>query len=217
MIDTKDIRFFNQRSEIFNAIAFPLLHLFVLFMMYKLLYFLSLAGHIADLSQFKQWDSFWYASIAENGYQYSHTEASNSGFFPLFPYMWKLLWKITGSGVKGICILNLVIFLLGMLMLKEAFKFPWSYFMLFLSIPSNFFMYVPYSEAAFFFFSAVMLAGLKKNNRWMILTGLFFSSLARPTALFFIPAIICMEIFSFENFKKFFRNIFIGFSVSSPS
>jgi len=75
------------------------------------------------------------------------------------------------------------------------------------------FMYVPYTEAAFFFFSSVMLLGLKQNNQWMILTGLFFASLTRPTAVFFIPAIICMEMFSYENIRKFLKNVLLYSSV----
>ncbi len=196
-----------------RPVLVPLFHLGVLFLVYKLLLFLTLIHSISDMGHYKRWDSYWYSSIAEVGYEYSDTKASNSGFFPMFPYIWKFLWKITGSGISGMCYLNIAIFFSGMLILKKAFKFSYAYFLLFVSIPSNMFMYIPYTEAAFFLFSSIMLAGLKTKNQVMILSGLFLASLTRPTAVFFIPAIICMEYFSFENWKKFSKNVLVYSSI----
>jgi len=208
---------FNELKKYFSfskPFLLFLLHLSVLFMVYKLMVFLSIIAPIPNLGLLKKWDAFWYLSITENGYQYNATDVSNSGFFPLFSYIWKIIWDITGSEVHPIIYFNLIIFYVGMLMLKKAFNFSLTYFLLFISVPSNMFMYVPYTEATFFFFSALMLAGLKKNNQWMILIGLFFASLTRPTAVFFIPAIICMEVFAFDNIKKSLKNILLYSSVS---
>jgi hypothetical protein len=55
-------------------------------------------------------------------------------------------------------------------------------------------MYCAYTESLFFLFSSLILCGLKKENNKLILSGLLLASLTRPTALFFIPAIIVTEM-----------------------
>lgn len=189
-----------------KVILVPCFHLAIIYSVYELLVLGSFITRM-DLFHFKQWDAYWYASIAEQGYQFSETKASNCAFFPLFPYVWKILWKIMNAGVDGVCLFNTLTFLAGMLILKKAFGFSWSYFLVFVSIPSNIFMYVPYSEATFFFFSSLILAGLKTNKKSMVFTGLFLASLTRPSATFFIPAILAMEIMSFVSIKSFIKNI----------
>lgn len=91
----------------------------------------------------------------------------------------------------------------------KYFDFETSKVLLFISIPSGIFFFLPYSESIFFLFSAILLIGLKTNNRALILAGLFFSSLTRATAMFFIPAIIIMEISNSEKIidKKAILNI----------
>jgi hypothetical protein len=193
----------------FAPLTVPLFHLGMVFIVYKFLVGISLVTRMADPVQLRQWDSYWYESIAEKGYQYSNTEASNSGFFPFFSFLWKVLWELTGSHIRAICLFNLFAFFTGALLLKKAFQFSYPYFLLFLSIPANMFMYVPYTEAVFFFFSALILSGLKMKNQKMVVIGLLFASLTRPTALFFIPAIVCMEFFAFTGIRTFLKNIVI--------
>jgi len=189
-----------------TPILVPALHIVILFTAYELL---VLSGFITRIDPFllKQWDACWYADIAEHGYRFSALQQSNTAFFPLFPYIWKLLWKLTGTGITGICIYNLSMFTAGMLILKKAFNFSWAYFLLFASVPSNMFIYVPYSEATFFFFSSLILAGLKTQRTQLLVTGLFFASLARPSAAFFIPAIILMELLHFGNRRDFVKRL----------
>jgi hypothetical protein len=176
-------------------------------LVYKLLALSGLISVLQPMELFflKQWDAWFYASIAQEGYRYSWTEASNSGFFPLFPYLWKLAWKVADAGVPGICMLNAAIFFAGMLVLKRTYRFSWPYFFLFVSVPANMFMLVPYSEACFFLSSAVMLYGMKTDRPALALAGLFFASLSRPTATFFIPAVICAELFHFSDLRTFLK------------
>lgn len=180
-------------------------HLVLVYLIYQLLLLGSFITSI-DVYHFKQWDAYWYAGIAKDGYQFSETQPSNTAFFPMFPYLWKALWKISNAGVGQICLFNALAFLAGMLVLKKAFQFSWAYFLLFVSVPSNMFIYVPYSEAIFFFFSAITLAGFKTDSKVMIMGGLFLASLARPSAAFFIPAILSMEVLNYKDFKTFLKN-----------
>lgn len=187
-------------------------HVVMMFVVYRLEFLISYITEV-DPYYLRDWDAFWYASIAEHGYLYDEAKASNSGFFPLFPYEWKLLWKLTDAGVAGVCLFNFAMFFSGMIVLRKAFDFSWMYVLVFISIPSNIFMYVPYTEATFFFFSALVLAGLKGGNNYLVVTGLFFAALTKPTALFFIPALICMEILTAENRSIFFKRVALFCSV----
>ncbi|PBQ32520.1 hypothetical protein CNR22_12295 [Sphingobacteriaceae bacterium] len=201
----------NNQKNLLHYISFflmPCLHLLILFLVYKLF---LLSGFITVIDPFylKKWDAGLYATIAEHGYKFEANKAGNTAFFPLFPYTWKVLWKIFGAGVEGLCIYNFIAFSLGMLILKKTLDFSWWYFLFFISIPSNIFMYVPYSEATFFFFSALVLAGLKSSNKPMVVVGLFFASMTRPSGAFFIPAIFAMELLLFEDIKSFLKNVLI--------
>lgn len=40
----------------------------------------------------------------------------------------------------------------------------------------------------------------------MIMGGLFLASLTRPSAVFFIPAIISMEVLHYKDIKTFLKN-----------
>lgn len=98
-------------------------HLILVYLIYQLLLLGSFISSI-DVYHFKQWDAYWYAGIAKDGYRFSETKPSNTAFFPMFPYLWKALWKISNAGVGLICVFNTLLFLAGMLVLKKHFNFP---------------------------------------------------------------------------------------------
>src|SRR3954469_19968779 len=103
-------------------LVMPLLHLVTLYLTYELVVMVFDWNRVT-IFFFKEWDAFWYADIAGRGYLFFRDRPSNSGFFPFFPYMWKALWKITGSGVEGVCAVNTLLFFSGMLVLKQSFRF----------------------------------------------------------------------------------------------
>jgi hypothetical protein len=57
-----------------------------------------------------------------------------------------------------------------------------------------FFLYVPYTESLFFLFSCMILIGLKNKSVLLVVLGVFLSALIRPTAIFLIPACLCLQI-----------------------
>lgn len=169
-------------------------HVFCLILVF---HFLSFQDFFKGIGSFKQWDAFWYEKIAVNGYEYSYTEPSNSGFFPMFSY----IWKYSGLSTIGISLLNFILFIAGMLFIKKAVNLTNSMFLLALSVPSMMFMYVPYTEAIFFFSSSLFLYGISTNKNAAIYCGLLIASLTRPTAIFFIPSILFMELMINKNKK----------------
>lgn len=135
--------------------------------------------------KFHQWDTGWYDNIRINGYKYSESEQSNSGFFPLFPY----LWKWSGLSVFGITLFNLSATTAGLILLFKEFNFKKSELLLGISMPSMFFLFVPYTESLFFLFTTLFLIGIKRSNLYLTLLGLLLASLTRSTGIFFLPAI----------------------------
>lgn len=190
-----------------------MLHALAVFAIYELLVLTQVISRF-DVYHFKTWDATIYASIAENGYAYSDTVATNSGFYPLFPYIWRLVKMVTGGGWAAICILNFLMFATGTVILKKIFTLSRWQFLFLLSVPSCMFMLVPYSEATFFLFSTVVIAGLKSGNRAMAWTGLLLASLTRPAGVFFIPAIIISELLSQALPRQAIRNMLV--LVSAP-
>src|SRR5258705_3261931 len=68
---------------------------------------------------FLHFDASWYNDIKENGYVYKADAQSNSGFYPAFPF----LWKVTQLPPAGISIFNAIIFLFSFFLLARAFDF----------------------------------------------------------------------------------------------
>lgn len=192
-------RLFTNSSYL--AVVLPGFHVAAIFLIYHLLVFLFDVPHMS-IFQFKAWDAWWYTSIAEKGYVFSAEEPSNVAFYPFFPYLWKALWKFTGAGVEGVCLFNACSFFAGLLMLRGIFGFSWWYFLFFAAIPSNMFMLVPYTEALFFLFCTLFIVGLEKKNLALQLCGLFLASLTRPTAYFFFPALVLMELFCSDSLRQ---------------
>src|SRR5579872_300456 len=108
-----------------------------------LIYLLNLFFYPSILNQesFLHWDAEHYYWIKNNGY-----EGFRVAFFPLFP----MLWKVTSLSIYGVVLFNALLFLLSFYFLARLFSLPPLHILLYLSIPSFFFFYLPYSESVFF-------------------------------------------------------------------
>lgn len=167
-----------------------LFYISLFFFAYWSFYLFNLFAEHPTKENLCNWDAYWYHKIKTGGYQFSWDEPSSSAFFPLFPYVWRLLHL----NPFGICVFNFAIYLAGLIILFRHLKLSVSHIFLFMSVPSSMFFFLPYTESLFFLFCAIFLAGLRTGNNKLVITGLFLSSLTRATAMFFIPAIIIMEL-----------------------
>ena len=149
-----------------------------------------------DPKNFLNWDAGHYHFIKENGY-----EGPRVAFFPLFP----LIWKFLSLNRYGISILNAAIFLASFYLLIQNLKIRRKREMLlYLSIPSFIFFYLPYSESLFFLASVLMILGLKNNKTYWVYLGLFIAVLTRPAFTLFIPA-LCITEFLNKRPKVYLR------------
>lgn len=188
---------FHGKRMQFVVAAFGFIILFVC-AYFALLFFGGVTG-VPNNTNLIVWDAFYYHSIKEGGYSYYWYMASNSAFFPFFSYLWRLLHLNS----IGISVFNLSLFLYSLYLLYTTFSINIRYVFIFISLPAAIFFYVPYTESLFFFFCTLFLIGLVKGNLKLIFIGLLLASITRATALFFVPAIIFMEVFS--SAKPFFN------------
>lgn len=161
----------------------------ILFLISQLYY-----PELLRVQNFLNWDAEHYHWIKKNGY-----EGFRIAFFPLFP----TIWKILSCGVYGIVIINALVFLLSYYFLSKLLNLNTLEVLLYLSIPSCIFYYLPYTESLFFATSTLIIYGVKKEKNSLILIGIFLCALTRPSFIFLIPAIILSELFYKKiNFKS---------------
>jgi hypothetical protein len=75
----------------------------------------------AAFGTWHRWDALWYSSIAEHGYQYAgEREATNVGFFPLFPLVNGAIMRVTGLPVEvsGAIVSTLITFVACLVLYK---------------------------------------------------------------------------------------------------
>ena len=137
------------------------------------------------------WDAEWYTSIRAHGYFFRPDAKSSVAFFPLFP----LLWRGSHLGALGISLLNLALAVGAGVLLWLGLRLRPAAVVLFTALPSSFFLYIPYTEALFFAFTALVLVLLVRQPRhgWLLALALFGAALTRVSAFFYLPALAVAE------------------------
>lgn len=186
-----EIAFFRKRKEFWNTFLLALTYAIVFYGVQLFFFKSSLVANMPDENNYG-WDVGWYRSVVLNGYLYLKDDASNIAFFILFP----LIWKITHLSTFGISLLNIVFFSAGFSILCGFFKINVQQKILWLTIPTVYFAFIPYSEALFFLLSATTLYGIKKKSLWIIWVSLFLLSLTRATGVFLAPSLLAMSLLS---------------------
>lgn len=175
-----------------------------------LYYFLYLIGEIKVLPTVENivaWDAINYYNIQHRGYIDFQEPTSNIPFFPLVA----LIWKTLNLQPLAASFLNAMYFLIGLFCLHRYYKFSLQTLLLYLSLPSIFFFFVPYAEALFFISSVLVILGLEKKHRLWIISGLFIAAMTRPSAMFFFPVIIFVEVMALERWSwKFIKKALVN-------
>ncbi len=181
---------FDFKSIFFRSFIFSLIY-GVLF--YALQFFfvrIGMLGIEPDTSNLLLWDAWYYYNIAEEGYL---KDSHNTGFFILFP----LIWKLSHLSVWGICALNVILFSVGFGVLCKMYAITdKKIYLLWLTLPPIYFAFLPYTEALFFLLGSLSLYALSRKRYGWLWLCLFLLSLVRVTAVFLTPALIYMELVS---------------------
>ena len=131
-------------------------------------------------SAFSNWDAEHYLYIRLHGYDEMRT-----AFFPLFPFLWRLL----DVSPIAMGLLNLVLVAVSFAALAWQFQWPWRVQLLLLSVPSLMFMALPFTEAVFFASGTLLLLGLRRQLPWLYCLGLLLSCTSRAAAFVLLPAV----------------------------
>lgn len=174
-------------------------------LLHIILFFLYKAGVVAYFPSaitLERWDAGLYHKASEVGYYYISEQNNNAGIYILFPWVWKVLHV----GIVGIAFVNLVFFALSITIITLLYPTSTANKILWVTTPSLYFMWVPYSEALFCLLSVISFYGIVKKNTWLTWFGLFSVSLCRATAVFLIPALLIMELLA-NNRKDVWRSV----------
>ena len=153
-----------------------------------------------------QWDSGWYAEIAEGGYWYRPDEAGPTAFFPGYPAAVRLAHELFGvhAYVAGVWV-SLVCGLAATVMLALWIDRVWGPRMTapatlaFVVYPFSFFLFGPmYSES--FFVAIAVSAFYCLERRWLVPAVLLaaVATATRPVA----PAIVAGLFFRHWELKR---------------
>lgn len=161
------------------------------------------------VSLHSRWDSNWYLDIVKNGYALRENDTlSNIVFFPLYPWLIKMLAYISGFSFvfSGWVISMFFIFPAAYYLFKltkefhpEADSFAAVIFLLI--FPTAFFLNGVYTESIYLFLSIASFYYVMKKQYAVSAVFGFFAALTRVTGiLLFIP--LFFQLFLNEGFNK---------------
>jgi hypothetical protein len=168
------------------ALCYGIAFYFLQFILYKL----GMVGTKPTGDNIIAWDANWYQDIVNYGSRYWAETNSSAGFFILFP----LLWKLLGLNGWTVSFFNLLLFSTGFAIFNSLYKVDLRTKLLWLTIPSFYFAWVPYTESLFILLVVVCFAGIIHKKRYCIWISLFLLALTRPTTLVLVPAFFFMEL-----------------------
>ncbi len=179
-----------------------------------LIFLCSLLGYVISKGtlpdfgwQLCQFDCGWYQSIINEGYIFDPGKQSNVAFFPLFPFVWKVL----GISSVWMALVNAVVYIVAILYVCKQLAIPTKSTLVFCFVGMITFLLVPYSESFFFAASAVMLVGFYKEKNTLLFLGICLAIFTRSASMVFIIAFCVMIILALINKE---RNKVLNFSIA---
>lgn len=187
-----------MKTKVLYWFLFILSVILIYLVSYWVLLKFNILTEFPNNSNLLSWDASWYMSIVKNGYYLDLENQSNAGFFPGFPY----LWKVLNVSPLIIMTLNFILFLTGLYILKLITNASILHSAFIVSLPSVFFFYLPYSESLFYFFSVLFIVSWQKNKIIYMIIFATLLSFVRPVFFFLIPSIVGIFILC-KNYKPY--------------
>lgn len=178
-----------------NNATLLLVYFFTFIIVYSILYLVNAIPVYPSYSTLAFCDAGWYKSIVTDGYSFDPETNSNVAFFPLFPYIWKLL----GQNVLAVTLFNIILYFFSASFILRELNFTVHQKMFAVLAPSLIFMFIPYSEALFFFSGALIFTGFKKEKVLFVILGIVIAGLSRSAVLMFIPAFLFIAVIKFKK------------------
>jgi Gpi18-like mannosyltransferase len=125
----------------------------------------NVAGHLSPnahpfVNMWARWDAGWYLDVAKNGYRFLPGEQSNVAFFPLYPYMIRLVhgairlpgdagWLLVGIIVSNAALFVALIYLYRLIRLDYDRRTAARAVLYLCVFPATLFLSAVYSESLF--------------------------------------------------------------------
>lgn len=177
-------------KEAFNTFLLAFFYGVFFYIMMQFLHKRDMIFILPDSKNLMYWDSAWYHDLAKNGYLYWTKGTSNSGFYFLFP----LIWKLAGLNLYAIIVLNMAFMAAGFAIFTSLYKLSLAEKFLWLTIPSMYFCFIPYSEALFILVISVLFYGIVKKKVAIIWISLLLASILRPVSQVLFLAMLITEL-----------------------
>ena len=169
------------------------------------------------LAIWNRWDGPQYLLIAQHGYAASGDQRLALAFFPLYPWLIRLLASVVGDVVLSAFIISTVASIAVGVTLARLFAIDYSRYLArrsawFLFIfPTSFFLHIDYSESVFL---ALVLASFvaARRQRWLR-AGLLgaFAAFARPNGILMLPALGADALWAWWETHRFdWRWLWLG-------
>jgi hypothetical protein len=162
----------------------------------------NVAGHLSPnvhplVNMWARWDAGWYLDIAKNGYRFLPGEQSNVAFFPLYPYVVRLVhsviplssdagWLLVGIIVSNAALFVALIYLYRLIRLDYDRSTAARAVLYLCVFPMTLFLSAVYSESLFL---ALVVSAFyyARTHRW-VTTGVLAAAatLCRPAGLLLV-------------------------------
>ena len=126
-------------------------------------------------------DAVNYRWIATEGYHLDFLTA----YFPGFPFIWSLF----NGALLPMVFVNGLLWFASMILLRRYLPLKSSSLLVASVMPGVLFFFLPYSESLFFFLTALIAIGVHRRSWALILTGMLFAAMTRPTSAVLVPAV----------------------------
>jgi hypothetical protein len=175
----------------------------------------KIAGHLSSnahpfVNMWARWDGGWYLDIAEHGYRFVPGEQSNVVFFPLYPYMVRVVhyfiplprdngWLLVGMIVSNGALLVALIYFYQLVYLDYNRRTAARTVLYLCVFPTTLFLSAIYSESLFLAL-VVIVFYYARAGRWIIAgVAAAAATLCRPPGVLLTVPLV----FEYLSQKKF--------------
>jgi hypothetical protein len=174
-----------------------------------------------------RWDSGWYISIAEGGYQpppRAFGQETNHAFFPLYPLLVRLLTRTTGietslagNLISGAAFLGAVFLFADWVRLRWGEPRVRPALLALLVFPTSFFFLSVYTESLTLFLALLAVVSIDRSRPLVAVLAGYLSGLTRITGVVLAPYLALSSMAkSRKEGRGWGRTIFAGLLTGLP-
>lgn len=174
--------------------------------------------------QFLKWDSYWYKSISEEGYQYqTDGKMYNIAFFPVYPYLIKFItsfnipFSAAGTLINHVALLGAMLILFGWI--KNLYDGPTAIWTVIVTafFPYSLFCSLVYTEGLFLLFTILSLRAFDSKRYYLALIAGILATATRGPGIALVLAFLFTAYFKKLPLKAYITMFFVPIGLFSYS